>query len=214
MKSLRSAAGSLCAGLLLLARGPAIPAAPSDSLAVTAEVHVPLFLKALAYDRNLEEKARGDILVGLLSRPGDVESEAVARSVAKLIAGYPNQKISDLPVYYRMIPYQDSQDLGKIVQAEWVDVIYVSPGVGAFLDDVLRVTAEGKVLSISGVAEYVERGVTMGVEDHGGRPEMVVNLASAEHEGSKFSGQFLSLCHVIRKDAPGAQPGRPPKPGE
>ncbi len=191
-----------------------MPSAPNDSLAVTAEVHVPLFLKALAYDRNLEEKARGDILVGLLYRPGDVESEAVARSVAKLIAGYPTQKISELPVYYRLIPYQDSADLGKIVQDEWVDVIYVSPGSGAFLDDVLRVTSQGKVLSISGVTAYVERGVTMGVEDRDGHAEMVVNLASAEHEGSKFSGQFLSLCHVIRKDSSDSLLAAPPKNGQ
>lgn len=191
-----------------------MPSTPNDNLAVTAEVHVPLFLKALAYDRNLEEKARGDILVGLLYRPGDVESEAVARSVAKLIAGYPTQKISELPVYYRLIPYQDSADLGKIVQDEWVDVIYVSPGSGAFLDDVLRVTSQGKVLSISGVTAYVERGVTMGVEDRDGHAEMVVNLASAEHEGSKFSGQFLSLCHVIRKDSSDSLLAAPPKNGE
>lgn len=174
-------------------------------MSVSTEVQVPLLLKALTYDRNLGEKARGDILVGLLFKPGDVASEAAARSVAKLIAGFPTQSISDLPVYYRMIPYEDESGLANIVRDEWVDVVYVSPGLEEFLGEVLRVTAEGKVLSVTGVPVLVERGVSMGVESNDGKAEMIVNLASAESEGSKFSGQFLSLCRVIRKE-PGSAP--------
>jgi hypothetical protein len=177
-------------------------------MAAPADVQMPLLLKALAYDRNVEEKARGDILVGLLYKPGDVESEAAARSVAKLIAGFPTQKISDLPVYYRLIPFEDEADLANIVREEWVDVLYVAPGLRESLSEILRVTAEGKVLSITGVTSYVLEGVTMGIEALGDKAEMIINLASAQNEGTKFSGQFLNLCHVIRPgaSAPGGEP--------
>jgi hypothetical protein len=200
-------AGSVCLALLLLWRGPAVAA---DGMAAPTDVQVPLLLKALAYDRNVEEKARGDILVGLLYRPDDVESEAAARSVAKLIAGYPTQKISDLPVYYRLIPYEDEAGLANIVREEWVDVVYIAPGLRASLSEILRVTAEGKVLSMTGVTSYVLDGVTMGIEKPGNRAEMIINLASAQNEGSRFSGQFLSLCNVIREKPGAAAPaGRP-----
>jgi hypothetical protein len=174
-------------------------AAGAEPMAVSPDVQVPIFLKALAYDRNLLDKARGDILIGLLFVPGDVESEAAARSVAKLMAAYPTGDVIDLPVYYRMIPMQDSTDLAQIIHDEWVDVLYVAPGVQERLGDVLRVVSGLKVLSITGVPAYVDQGISLGVEAREGHAQIVVNLASAESAGSKFAGHFLSLCRVIRK---------------
>jgi hypothetical protein len=170
----------------------------AEPMAVSAEVQVPIFLKALAYDRNLTEKARGDILIGLLYEPGDVESEAVARSVAKLMAAYPTEEIVDLPIYYRMIPFKDSDGLSQIIREEWVDVLYLAPGVQAHLDSVISVVSGHKVLSMAGVASYVDQGISMGVEEQDGHAQIIVNLASAESAGSKFAGNFLSLCRVIR----------------
>lgn len=191
-------AGTFCLSVLLLVKGPA--GLPQTGKAVSADIQVPLLLKALTYDRTLGEKARGDILVGILYKPDDAESEAVARSVAKHIAATSMQTGTDLPVYYRMIPYRDELDLGNIIREEWVDVLYLSPALDEFLQNVLPITAEAKVLSVTGVPEYVGLGVSMGVEEQGGRAGMIVNLASAESEGSRFAGQFLSLCRVIRED--------------
>src|SRR5262245_57123547 len=174
-------------------------AASAEPMAVSPDVQVAIFLKALAYDRNLVEKARGDILVGLLYVPGDVESEAAARSVAKLMATYPTADVIDLPIYYRMIPLRDSTDLAEIIRDEWVDVLYVAPGLQDRLGDVLGVVSGLNVLSITGVTAYVDQGVSLGVEDRDGHAQIVVNLASAENAGSKFAGHFLSLCRVIRK---------------
>ncbi len=171
----------------------------AEPMAVSAEVQVPIFLKALAYDRNLTEKARGDILIGLLYEPGDAESEAAARSVAKLMAAYPTEDVVDLPIYYRMIPFRDSTELAQIIQDEWVDVLYLAPGVRGHLGSVLDVVSGHKVLSMAGVASYVDEGVSMGVEERDGHAQIVVNLSSAESAGSKFAGHFLSLCRVIRK---------------
>jgi len=162
---------------------------------------VPTFLKALAYDRNLHEKARGDILIGLLYVPSDVESEAAARNVAKLIAACPLKAIGDLPVFYRLIPYKDKGDLTAVITEEWVDVLYLSPGVSTLLDSVLAVTSASKVLSVTGVMDYVSRGVTLGLGARDGHAEMVVNLPSAQNEGSQFESQFLNLCTVIRPEA-------------
>ncbi len=162
---------------------------------------VPTFLKALAYDRNLHEKARGDILIGLLYVPSDVESEAAARNVAKLIAACPMKAIGDLPVFYRLIPYKDKGDLAAVIAEEWVDVLYLSPGVSSLLDSVLAVTSASKVLSVTGVTDYVSRGVTLGLGARNGHAEMIVNLPSAANEGSQFESQFLNLCTVIRAEA-------------
>lgn len=198
IRARRAAALVLLAGLSAALADVRI-AAGAEPMAVSAEVQVPIFLKALAYDRNLVEKARGDILIGLLFVPDDVESEVAARSVAKLMAAYPTGDIIDLPVFYRMIPYRDSTDLAQIIRDEWVDVLYVAPGVREDLDAVLTVVSGLKVLSMTGVTTYVDHGVSLGVDDHEGHAQIVVNLASAESAGSKFAGSFLSLCRVIRK---------------
>lgn len=161
---------------------------------------VPTFLKALAYDRNLHDKARGDILIGLLYAESDVESEAAARNVAKLIAASPMKAIGDLPVFYRMIPYKDKADLTAVIAEEWVDVLYLSPGVSALLDSVLAVSAASKVLTVTGVSDYVRRGASFGLDARDGHAEMIVNLPSALSEGSQFESQFLNLCTVLRPE--------------
>ncbi|MFN0151325.1 MAG: YfiR/HmsC family protein [bacterium] len=162
---------------------------------------VTTFLKALAYDRNLHEKARGDILIGLLYVPTDVESEAAARNVAKLIAACPMKAIGDLPVFYRLIPYKDKSDLAAVIADEWIEVLYLAPGVSSLLDSVLAVTSASKVLSVTGVTEDVARGVTLGLGARDGHAEMFVNLPSAQNEGSRFESHFLNLCTVIRAEA-------------
>jgi hypothetical protein len=198
--TIRGLASGLATLLGLLAPLAGLPVAcGAESMAVSPDVQVPIFLMALAYDRNLVEKARGDILIGLLFVPGDVESEAAARSVAKLMAAYPTGDVIDLPIYYRMIPLRDSTDLAQIISEEWVDVLYVAPGVQERLADVLGVVSGLKVLSITGVTAYVDQGISLGVDDREGHAQIVVNLASAESAGSKFAGHFLSLCRVIRK---------------
>lgn len=164
------------------------------------EEQVSIFLKALAYDRNLEAKARGDILIGILFVREDAESEETARSIAKLIAASPMQAIGDLPVFYRMIGYEDSEALSGVIEEEWIDVLYLAPGVGGILDSVLAITEESHVLTVTGVAGYVIQGVSLGVGELDGESEIIVNLDSATKEGSKFSGQFLSLCTVLRPE--------------
>jgi hypothetical protein len=191
----RIAAAALCALLVVCAASPA-----RAQGALPLEEQVPIFLKALAYDRNLEARARGDILIGLLYVPGDVRSEATARDVAKLIAASPLKAIGDLPVFYRLIPYDHTGDLSRIIEDEWVDVLYVAPGATAIIDSVLAITAKASVLSVSSEAGYATLGVSLCVGASEGRPEIIVNLSSVTNEGSKFAGQFLNLCTVLRPD--------------
>jgi hypothetical protein len=189
----------IAAVLLALACGLS-RAGEIEKMNLPLDEQVPTFLKALAYDRNLHDKARGDILIGLLYAESDVESEAAARNVAKLIAASPMKAIGDLPVFYRMIPYKDKADLSAVITEEWVDVLYISPGVSALLDSVLAVSTASKVLTVTGVADYVRRGASFGLDAHDGHTEMIVNLPSALSEGSQFESQFLNLCTVLRPE--------------
>jgi uncharacterized protein DUF4154 len=185
--------------LLALAFGPS-RAGEIEKMNLPLDEQVPTFLKALAYDRNLRDKARGDILIGLLYAESDVESEAAARNVAKLIASSPMKAIGDLPVFYRMIPYKDKTDLNAIISEEWVEVLYLAPGVSTLLDSVLAISSASKVLTVTGVPDYVRRGASLGLDKRDGHAEMIVNLPSALAEGSEFESQFLNLCTVLRPE--------------
>ena len=50
---------------------------------------------------------------------------------------------------------------------------------------------------MTGVPEYVDQGVAVGVGIRKDRPLIIVNLEQARAEGSVFSSQLLALARIV-----------------
>jgi len=152
--------------------------------------------RALAYDRNLPDRAGPSVGVGILyvSGSGDDESKAVHAAFSALSA----VKIGGLPVEVTLIPWKSADALTGSIDTSGVDALYVCSDLTEKLDDIKGVSQAKSVLTIAGERKYVEAGLSMGVFDKAGEPKLAVNLPASKAEGASFSAELLRLADVIR----------------
>jgi hypothetical protein len=182
----------VAAGLLLAAMSLARPAR-AQNMATPVDVQFSLFFRILTYDRNLEHRTAGGLVVGIVFQPhfraSVLAKDEALRQQVPPGAGYT----------IRMVPLalDDSTDLGEAARHAGCTVLYVTPLRAV---DVGLIAAAGRdrgMLTLTGVAEYVAVGIAVGIGLRGDRPEILVNLAAARQEGADFSAQLLRLARVM-----------------
>lgn len=176
-----------------------VPRLPAQELAISVDVHVPLLMKILNYDRSLPAKLHGQINVGLLYQGKYRTSANVADEVRAAIAQLPEDALSGYPVNLVAIDLDKTDDLGKALVEHQVQVLYVTPMRGADLAMVVQVSQVAQVLTVTGVPRYVEAGVAIGIDRKGERSQIVVNVAASRAEGADFSAQLLKLARVVKQ---------------
>jgi hypothetical protein len=79
-----------------------------------------------------------------------------------------------------------------------VAVLYVSPLRAADLRTVTGACRGAGVITVTGVTDYVETGLAIGIGAKGERPEIVVNLAASRAEGADLNAQLLKLARIVK----------------
>jgi len=78
------------------------------------------------------------------------------------------------------------------------DVVYLTP-LRSF--DVRSISQTGRdlgILTLTGVPEYVELGIAIGLDRERGRPRILVNLEAAIAGGADLSSELLKLARMVR----------------
>jgi hypothetical protein len=65
------------------------------------------------------------------------------------------------------------------------------------IESVRTICAKNSIVSLTGVAEYVNEGVAVGIGIKNKRPKILINLHSAIHSGADFSSELLNLAQVL-----------------
>jgi hypothetical protein len=71
-------------------------------------------------------------------------------------------------------------------------------GEGADPAVVTKYTRGNQILSVTNVASFVERGVTLGIEMENNKPKVLLNLTSSESEGLNWDPKILKISRTIR----------------
>jgi len=143
---------------------------------VPMDIQAALFLKLLGFNNDIAKG--GNITIHVVN--SETFAKAMGRAIGKQIG---NSKLaavnnrSGLPV-------------------EKPSVLYI--GDTNSLDELLNYTRVNKVLSITGRPDMVRRGVTLGVGVSGGKPKILLNLASLKREGVKINPALLKIAQIIK----------------
>src|SRR5215813_3012517 len=121
----------------LLALAPPLRA---ESMALSADVQVPLLLKILTYDRQLEAKAGADLVIGIVHDPTDKDSAKAADEIASTLYKFAGKTVKKLPIKYFLIEYTKAAELESFVKAKSINMLYVTPGVARALPDIIRLS--------------------------------------------------------------------------
>lgn len=168
-------------------------AAPwAQEMAVPVEVQVPLLLKLLHFERQLQSRAADDTLViGIVYQQRFRTSLEVKDAFAAAA-----QAAADRPLRCAPLDLDRQRDLVGALAASRARVLYLCPLRAADLEGITRIAREHRVLTLTGVPEYVGAGVAVGIDSKGQKPLILVSLPAARAAGADFSSRLLSLKMV------------------
>jgi hypothetical protein len=185
---------ALVAGLALLATTGVCAA---QEIALPVAVHVPILLKILTFDRHLPARLQTELVIGIVYQRGFHASAAVAEATATLLAQLPDSFFNGFPIRAVPIALDDTPDLAAALTQDHVNALYIAPVSPANLDRVIRASKVAQISTLTGVPEYVEEGLAIGIDNVGDRPSIVVNVVESRKEGADLSAQVLKLARVL-----------------
>lgn len=155
-------------------------------------------LKVLTYDSALAARSGDTLTVVTLHRIGDSQSEKVAREFAAGMAKQ-SKKLSGMVV--RVLNLGCSEGAGASLRRDLpsggISALYLAPGLEPELARILPICRERRILSMTGMEDYIPLGVAVVVLTESTLPVMV-NLPASRAEGAELQASFLQVCQVIR----------------
>ena len=169
----------------------------AQEVAVPVNIQVPLLLKILTFDRSLDMTDGHELVIGVAYQGRFRSSLDTKDEFLKAVAGISSLKSGYCPL--RCVPIDmDREDaLACRIVLEHIRVMYVASLRSISLDDIVSATRASHVVSITGVPEYTDDGVAVGIGTKGEKPLILINRNAAKLEGSDFSSQLLNLAKII-----------------
>jgi hypothetical protein len=176
-----------------------VPPLLAQDIAIPVEVHVPLLMKILNFDRNLPMKVQKQVVVGVLYQERYRTSAHVAEEVRAALAGLPEDTLGGFSIQAVPIDLDQADDLGAALTRRRLHVLDVAPIRAVDLEMVARASRTAQILTLTGVPRYVETGLAVGIDRRGERPQIVVNVEASRREGADFTAQLLKLARIVKE---------------
>lgn len=191
-------AGSASAQRMPAVLSPLTAALPADEMPVSPIQHVGLILKVLEYDRNFDEQVGGEVRIVVVHRPDDPASASVLEAISSAFDAWAGKTVKNVPISYTRVPFTTAADVESAARSGGATMLYITPGNSSAIADLVRIGESLGILTSTGVPEYVERGVAVGVAQRADKPQIVINLRTSKSVGSEFDVSLLRIARVIR----------------
>lgn len=179
----------------LLALSVAAPVLAQDASARQAA----LILRILSYDRNLAQRASGQVTVLVTFREADASSRQESdRITAAINAMGRRTTVANMPARAVAVPFTDAAALRAAAERESAVALYVCQGLGGSTRAISAATRAAHLLSLTGERSGLEQGLAVGLVANGSEVQLVVNLPAVEAEGARLDATVLRLAEVIR----------------
>jgi uncharacterized protein DUF4154 len=189
----RGLLAALFAGLLCA------PAAGTEPMPFKPDVQITLLLKILTYDRSFPVKAKSGVKIGVVYVAADAESVKVKDEILKTLELVADRTIKNVPIKAVALEYKDPKSLAETVRSQGINVFYIAPGNASTLSELLRMSHTRGITTATGVPEYVQRGVAIGIGIKADKkPDILINLPSSRQEGSEFDASLLRIATVVK----------------
>lgn len=169
----------------------------AQQMPVPVDVQVPVLLKVLAFDRRIAD-ARGEkLVVGVLYQSGFRLSSTVKDRVMDALSRAGSSGPANRPLNVVAVDADGKENLEKALTSLGVKVLYVTPLRAFDLPSLVAATRRSRTLTMTGVPEYVEAGLSVGLDLRQDRPRILVNLRAARAEGADLAAPLLVLATAV-----------------
>lgn len=171
--------------------------AHAQEMPVPAPMQAALFTKILTFDRNLKARAGRELKIGVLYQKEVRSSLEAQEEFIGAMCGDPGRRIDGLPLSCLAIEWTSAPDVEAAVVREGVRVLYVAPLRAVAIAEIVAISRARRITTLTGVPEFVEKGIALGIALRAERPLILVHLAAARAEGADFNSQLLKLARVL-----------------
>lgn len=156
-----------------------------------------IFMKILECNRGFETHDDSVFTFGIIYQSGNKKSLNTHDELMGIISKSPRIIINKIPVKFIAIDLSHNTDLAGALTALKIDIVYVTPLRACNIEDLSAIFAVHKILTFTGVPSYLESGLAVSIANHGGKPQIVINLPASKAEGVNFSSQILKLARIM-----------------
>ena len=160
-----------------------------------------MFIKILSYDRHLINNLIDEVKIGIVYQDKYRTSLNVKNKIEEFMNAPPLKTIESFPCTLISIDAADEEQLKYLIENAGIDILYVAPLRAFDLEIITSISRKNKITTLTGIPEYVDMGIALGLELKGDKPRIIVNLTAAKAEGADFSSRLLKLARVIEKDS-------------
>ena len=178
-----------------------VPApAATQEMPAPVETQVTLLTRILQFDRGFDARAGEEIVVVVLYQSRFRASLNAHDEVVRLLEAH--GAIGGKPI--RVVSHEvcPGTPPGPALEALGATVAYVTPLRATGVASILSATRELRILTSTGVPEYVDDGISVVAAPRSERAEILINLDSSVAEGARFSSELLKLSRVIQAGEP------------
>lgn len=165
---------------------------------VPPKLQTVLILKVLSYDRNLKKRHQDTIRVGVLYKAADATSTALQRQVLEQFQAISHVTVQGLRVDVVALKLENREQLAQVLEREKIGLLYLCPALGSDLKAITGLTRSKKIVTCSGMLDYVKSGITLGIIVRERRPKIAINTTAARAEGADFETRVLELAEIYR----------------
>jgi hypothetical protein len=169
----------------------------SQEIALPAGAQFPLFLKIMAFDQHWRARVENELVIAIVYQKKFKTSLNAKEAMARAIDESSVKKIDGVPIRYVTIDLSDGNDLAEVISRDSVDILYVTPLRAFSTERIAEVSRAKQKTTWTGVPDYAESGIAVGIGIRGQKPLIIINLPAARAEGANFSSKLLALAKVI-----------------
>jgi hypothetical protein len=170
----------------------------AQEMAIPLNVQFPLLLKVLSFDRNLKPRAGDDIVIGIVYQKHFRTSLNVKDELMTMMDEPALKHLEGIPIRPVLIDLASDTDVASAISRSKVNILYITPLRAVAMEDIAVISQAQRILTLTGVPEYVESGLVVAVGTKGEKPTIIINITAAKAAGADFNSQLLSLAKVIK----------------
>ena len=168
----------------------------AQQIVVPVQIQIPLLLKVISLEKNISSRAV-KYSIGIIFQQSSQASREVKDELIAMNGKKESFLLNGTRVNFIPLEVESEKDIARILNSQRVDALYIPPLTSMNIKMLTEATKSNRVLSVTGVPEYVERGVSVGIGIEGEKPEVIINVTASKEEGVEFSSKVLKMARIV-----------------
>jgi len=166
-----------------------------QEMEIPIDVQFAMFTKILKFDRNLQTRSEGQIVMGIFYEQSYDESVFAMEQIGRILPQI--KEIERIPVSFVLVNATASGEWDTYLSEHDVDILYICPLRTTSVEQIGLITQKRRIVTMTGVSSYVLRGVSIGAVLNDRKPRPMINRRQAKAEGMDLDSKLLDLSVVV-----------------